>query len=392
MNFFKRSKPKKRETLPVLPAPATMNLRQNPFLNSLSPLSQTEFELYKSLRESVPVIDAAIEKTVRLIGNFEVIADDKAAQGQLDRFMSTVPSRGGNEGIYSFITAYFEELLTYGQSVGEIVLTGDGSDIGALYIANFNDVEIKNDGNPLELIVCPKGSGKPVAYQGLIIPTLLKPQSGTVKGTSILKGLPFVSSILLKIFNSIGTNWERVGNIRYAVTYKPDTGSASITASQVQEIADQWSRAMRSSEVCDFVSVGDVNIKVIGADNQILDCDIPIRHLMEQIIAKLSIPPFMLGISWSSTERMSAQQADILTSELEYYRSLITPVIRKIAETFLMLNGFGSGVEVKWNLINLQDELELSQARLNNAQALEIEERVNREYKLEVEYENGSSY
>ena len=132
---------------------------------------------------------------------------------------------------------------------------------------------------------------------------------------------------------------------------------------------------MRSSEVCDFVSVGDVSVKVIGADNQILECDVPVRHLLEQIISKLAIPPFMLGISWSTSERMSSQQSDILTSELEHYRTLLTPVIAKICKTFLRLRGYGDGVKVKWDLINLQDEVELSQARLNNAQAFEIEKR-----------------
>ena len=104
----------------------------------------------------------------------------------------------------------------------------------------------------------------------------------------------------------------------------------------------------------------------------------------EQIVAKLALPPFVLGLSWSSTERMSTQQADILTSELEYYRSLVTPVISKIANMYLRLNGINTDIEVKWDLINLQDELELSQARLNNAQAIEIEQRIP---KAEMEVE-----
>ena len=48
---------------------------------------------------------------------------------------------------------------------------------------------------------------------------------------------------------------------------------------------------MRSDSVCDFVSVGDVSIKVIGAESDMPDCDIPVRHILEQIIAKLGIPP-----------------------------------------------------------------------------------------------------
>lgn len=83
------------------------------------------------------------------------------------------------------------------------------------------------------------------------------------------------------------------------------------------------------------MSVGDVSIKVIGAESDMPDCDIPVRHILEQIIAKLGIPPFLLGISWSSTERMSEQQADILTSELAYYRTVLEPVITKLCRLIL---------------------------------------------------------
>lgn len=376
MNFFKRNKLKKQEGKLVFPAPTTSSQTPYSLINNLSQFSKAELELYKNLRESVPIIDAAIEKTIRLIGNFTVKAEDGESNRALNNFLENVTTVGGNYGIYPFITSYLNHLLTYGRAVGEIVLTSDNSTVGALYLADLNDVEITTDGNPLNLIVC-KSDGKntPAANQNLIMPTLLNPEPDSLKGKSILSSLPFVSSILLKIFESLGKNWDRVGNVRFAVTYKPDSSSVAVTQQQAQQIADEWSKAMRSNEVCDFVSIGDVNVKAIGADNQILDCDVPIRHIAEQIIAKLGLPPFVLGISWSSTERMSSQQADILTSELEYYRSILTPVISKICKTYLLLNGYNSTVKVKWDLINLQDEVELSQARLNNAKAKEIESR-----------------
>lgn len=372
MDFFKRKK--KEESSKVFPTPSTAQKHPFSFINGYTPLSRVEIDLYKSLREAVPIIDAAIEKTIRLMGYFTVTAEDSDGNKALNYFLNNVPAGGGNYGIYPFITAYISELLTYGRAVGEIVPSWDNSTVSALYIANQKDVEIVADSHPLNLMVCRSDSmNMPLPYQNLILPTLLNPEPGTVKGTSVLASLPYVSSILLKIFNSIGNNWDRVGNVRFAVTYKPENGVSSVTQAQAQQIADEWSKAMRSSEVCDFVSVGDVNVKVIGADNQVLDCDVPVRHLLEQIVAKLALPPFVLGLSWSSTERMSTQQADILTSELEYYRLIITPVIRKICNTFLALNGYGQGVNVKWDLINLQDEVELSQARLNTARAKEIE-------------------
>ena len=125
--------------------------------------------------------------------------------------------------------------------------------------------------------------------------------------------------------------------------------------------------------VKDFISVGDVDIRVIGADNQIIDTQVPVRQLLEQIVAKLSIPPFLLGLNWSTTEKMSSQQADILTSELEYYRRLLTPVLKRVCDTFLRLCGAPCGCSISWANINLQDELALARARLYNAQAAQIE-------------------
>ncbi len=121
--------------------------------------------------------------------------------------------------------------------------------------------------------------------------------------------------------------------------------------------------------VKDFVAVGDVSVKVIGADNNVLSSEIPVRQLTEQIIAKTGLPPYMLGLSWSTTERMSIQQADMLTTELKSYRKVITPVLIKIARQYLDLKSIWLPVNVEWADITLQDETEHAKARLYNAQA-----------------------
>lgn len=347
--------------------------------------TRAERELYASLRESVPIIDAAICKIVRLMGTFRIVAYDKRAQQLADNLVRSVNIGGSSRGMHGFIYSYVEQLLTYGEAVGEMVLGADGNGVEWLYNASLDDVEIRANNSPLDLIVCRNDCGvvTPVKYQQLVMATLLNPKPGTVHGTSVLSGLPFVSSILLRIFGSVKTNWERVGDVRFAVTYNPDSSTQSFTKESARLIADEWKKAMRSDSVCDFVSVGDVSVKVIGAESQMPDCDIPIRHVMEQIIAKLGIPPFLLGISWSSTERMSEQQADILTSELEYYRTIINPVISKIVSTHLRLGGYNCGFDIEWSSINLQDAVELSQARLNNAQAMQIEKENDLEADIE---------
>lgn len=380
MKFGKRKKEKPSPQCSVVQT-VPANCYSSPTgILSFEGQSRAERELFSSLRESLPIIDAAIWKIVRLIGKFKIITDDSAWQSIADEFVKNVKTNGSSQGMNNFIYTYLDSLLTYGCAVGEMVPDAALGRISALYNANLDDVELVADGSPLDLTVCKSGNGGvvPVKNQNLLLATLLNPKPGTIHGTSILSGLPFVSSILLRIFGSVKTNWERVGDVRFAVTYNPPNGEG-FSKDDAKIIADEWRKAMRSQSVCDFVSVGDVSIKVIGAESQMPDCEVPIRSIMEQILAKLGIPPFLLGLSWSSTERMSEQQADILTSELNYYRAVVEPVIVKTVKTHLQLCGCGCNFKVEWDNINLQDAVELSQARLNNAQAMQIEKELGTE-------------
>ena len=346
----------------------------NPFENlcDFYPSGVSNPDLYRSLREAVPIIDTAIYKLVRLTGGFNVRTLNGKNQMELDNFAKNISVNGTSQGLQQFIDIYFEQLLTYGTSAGEIIT--NGNEIHSLYNVPICNISLKRNPEKFnEILVCRPDSlsGAPVKYQDLVMFSALNPETGNIMGTSILKGLPFVSSILLKIYNSIGQNFERAGNLRYAVTYNPgsDMLDRAYAKERATQIATEWANAMNGSSVKDFVAVGDVQIKVIGADNQILDSEIPVKQLLEQIVAKLSIPPFMLGMSWSTTERMSSQQADALTTELTAYRRLLTPVIEKICNMYLRLCGNSSGVEVIWDDITLQDSVEEAKAQLYRAQA-----------------------
>ena len=84
----------------------------------------------------------------------------------------------------------------------------------------------------------------------------------------MFRGMPFLADILLKIYNTIGVNWERAGNIRYSVICKGGENLDPVTAQERgKAVAAEWSRAMEDNKngtVRDFVAVGDVEIKVIG--------------------------------------------------------------------------------------------------------------------------------
>ena len=344
-------------------------------LQGYFPGRQAELELYRSLREAIPIIDAALDKTVRLLGDFSVRCGNPRAEEAARRFAEEVNVGGMQRGVHAFLHTFFNQLLTYGTAVGEMALT-DGR-LTHLYNADLHDVALCAGENPLDVTVCTRGAGGklvPVRYPALILKSVLNPEPGCVYGTSLLKGLPFVSDILLKIYNTLGVNWERVGNVRYCVTYKPqnDALDKAYAKERAEQIAEQWSAAMQGGTPKDFVAVGDVCVRAIGADSQIPDSEVPVRQLLEQIVAKLGIPPFLLGLSWSSTERMSAQQADILTSEIDYYRRLLDPTLRTIFRTFLHLEGFGDDIEIEWEALTLQDITALSRAAYYDAQTKKI--------------------
>ena len=356
---------------------------RHPFgaLDGYVPLRHGEIAIYRAIREAVPIVDAAIWKLIRLTGGVTVTCREKKAQEGLDWFLQHVNTGRGQRGIQSFLDCYLDSMLTCGRAVGEIVPDRRRTDIAALLCGNVADVEIKEGDSPLEFAIWgrdPGGMMRRLPRQELLLFTPFQPETDSPYGVSMLRSMPFLTEILLKIYQATGMNWERMGNLRFAVVYKP--GDTPMDQALVQErsrqIAREWSAAMQAGKdgsVRDFVAVGDVEIKVIGADNQVLDSEVPVRQILEQLVARTGIPPFLLGLSWSSTERMSTQQADMMTSEITAIRRSLEPVVERVCELWLRLHGYDSRVEVDWQDINLQDLVEEARAELYWEQARGLE-------------------
>ncbi|MBP3661297.1 MAG: serine/threonine protein phosphatase [Oscillospiraceae bacterium] len=360
-------------------APAVAQLRMgsaHPFggLRGYVPLGGGEERIYRELRAAVPVVDAAILKLVRLCGGFQVRC---SAEERLREFLRTVPCGRGQYGIDAFLSAYLDSLLTYGRAAGELVVAGER--LRAVCWGDVTALEVREGANGLDMELWgpdEQGLLRRLPWQELLLFTTLNPEPEHPYGVSLLRGMPFLADILMKIYNTIGVNWERAGNVRYSVICRPEENLDPAQARERgSQIAGEWARAMEDGKngmVRDFVAVGDVEIKVIGGESPILDSEVPVRQILEQLIAKTGLPPFLLGLSWSTTERMSAQQADLLTSELWAIRRAVEPVIRRICGTWLILEGLDPKVEIVWDEISLQDMAETARAELYRAQARKL--------------------
>ncbi len=367
---------KRKEKHPVGAVCQLRNGNAHPFgaLRSFTPLGSGQERIYRELRVAVPVLDAAVGKLVRLSGGFSVQCRNRVAQERLEEFLKTVPCGRGQVGIDSFLAGYIDSLLTYGRAVGELVVAG-----GKLRAVCWGDVtalEIQEGENAMDTVIWgmdSHGLMRPLPYQHLLLFTTMNPEPGSPYGVSLFRGMPFLADILMKIYNTIGSNWERAGNVRYSVICK---GGEDMDPAVVQErgtqVASEWAKAMedvKNGTVRDFVAVGDVEIRVIGGEAPILDSQVPVRQILEQLVAKTGLPPFLLGLNWSTTERMSTQQADLLTSELWALRRTVEPAVAKICRTYLALEGLDDRVDILWNDISLQDITEEARAELYKAQA-----------------------
>lgn len=338
------------------------------------PLGGNEERMYRQIREAVPVLDAAVEKLVRLSSGFDVRCSSEENTRKLQDFLARVNCGRGQQGIDSFLSAYIDSLLTYGRAVGEMVVSG--GHLAAVCWGDVTALEVQEGDSPLEVVLWGMDEHRqmrPLPYQNLLLFTSWHPEPAHPYGVSMFRGLPFFTDILMKIYHTMGVNWERAGNVRYSVICKPEENLDPATAQERgNQIAREWARAMEDGKngmVRDFVAVGDVQIRVIGADGQILDSQTPVRQILEQLVAKTGLPPFLLGFSWSTTERMSAQQADLLTSELWALRRTVQPALLKICRTYLAMEGLDPRVEILWDDISLQDISEQAQAALHLAQA-----------------------
>jgi len=366
----------KKKDVPVTARACQLRSTQSyPFgaLHSFVPLGTGEETVYRKLREAIPVLDAAVGKLVRLAGGFQIKCRNQNAQKKLEQFLRYVPCGRGQEGIGSFLDGYLNSLLTYGRAVGEMVVAG--GHLRAVCWGDVTPLQVQEGNNVLDTVLYgpdENGHMRPLPYPHLLLFTALNPEPAHPYGVSLFRGMPFLADILMKIYATIGSNWERAGNVRYSVVCKSDE---RMDASQIQQrgtqVANEWAKAMEDSKngtVRDFVAVGDVQIKVIGGDAPILDSQIPVRQMLEQLVAKTGLPPFLLGLHWNATERMSAQQVDILTAELWALRRTVEPALRRICKTYLALEGLDDRVEIQWDDISLQDITREAQAELYKAQ------------------------
>jgi hypothetical protein len=337
-------------------------------------------EFFEFLREAIPVIDAAHNRLVSLDGHLIVKGRNEALVTEIREWMENVPVNDLQKGIQAFHQNLSNEAFEQGFSISEFVTSQKRDDIVQLRVADSKFIKFKRSGNAVDIY---QKSDQDMMERKLKPDNLLYFSIGNENqnpyGTPLMRSCEFVAQILVTIQNATKSVWERFGDPSFSVIYKTSKKEGTDLAGRYNAIKTEFDTALRAKQQgksVDFIRAIDkdseLTIQIIGADGQVLEMEVPARHVLEQIIAKTGLPAWMLGMHWSTTERLSNAEVEVLLADVSTRQSAKLPLFTNLVKTLLTLRGKTWKPGDWWlefDQVNLHDLVAQAQARFLNAQA-----------------------
>jgi hypothetical protein len=371
---------------------------------------------YEMLREAIPIFDSAIRQSITLEGFLRPIGDDMELVRDLEDFFLNVPVNDMQKGIQAFQENTSNEKFEQGFAVTEFIANKKRDDIDRLVVADSKSIIFRRNASgrvePWFRSGTPKQSGytmpasvidailnvrygRSVSYNGVTEVRLVPDNKNYFSignenqdphGVSIMRSTEFVSQIIVTIQNGFKHIGERYGDPMHHVHYKAGKGGGDLETRRklIETDFNNIVTAKRKGKSGDLVTAGgpdsDVKVEVIGGQNQIYSFEVPLRHLLEQIVAKTNLPAWLLGIYWSTTERMATLEIEAALSSAKIRQLAMLPEYIKLCANFLRLRGrtwnritTSTDSPGDWGLIfespSYRDVMTMANARFLNAQA-----------------------
>jgi hypothetical protein len=346
---------------------------------------ETSFTLLRQFHRSVPVMGRAIDILAGFVGYPSIKSENEQLKAETDAWMRTVSFGNVGTGLGPWVKDHLGQALLYGYGVGEMVPTSGRNDVERLWSYLSPPFAFKTDAEGAFQIVQSQGMAREVALDPVTsLLTVPFSEGCNPNGQSLFFSSLTFCQAWMDIAHAYRAMWKRSGIPTYHINWQPpqtlDDPDGVIAGSIAAAMAESWNKAIKSQVVDgvaeDFFSVGPATVTVIGADGAIIDITISKRAVVEEIVAATGIPAWMLGYSWSTTERLSTQQADMLLATVDNLRRAVSPAIEKILRTRNLLALRDGEWELDWPDVNLQDRLQTANADLADARADETREKV----------------
>lgn len=360
---------------------------------------------YEALREAIGMIDGGINTLVTLDGIVRVRGkNERLVKLIRTGLMQRIPVNDNEQGLQAFYASQGNEIYEQGFSVGETVMDAQGRELIGLRVADSKGIGFMRGDGTLRTFYrppAPKRTGRRdgtdevetvLRNQGMtaidaisrsqfvelpadrVVYASYQSEADNPYGTSIIRSIEFVSQIMLRIHNATGQVWDRFGDPPLQLVYK--TKNTKLQAKDLDARRDKLATelqkvltAKRLGNSADFVqAIGaddTIEIRVIGGDGKPLEIEMPARHMAEQVLAKFGLPSWMMGLQWSTAERMADQQSEMVlqASRTRFERRL--PGLVSIVETWLRGRGETwehDDWELYQELPSLRDVLKRAQA------------------------------
>lgn len=369
--------------------------------------------IYESLRENIGIIDRALGLLITFDGLVRIEGRNQRLVDEITEWGKHVKVNDTQFGLQAFLNNFSNEAYEQGHMVAQYVADSALGDIEKLVVADSKDILYLRGAAGLEIWYRPasaaallnrtptervqdiiQGRHDRAAFAGQmggigytqlagdnIILYSVRNENQNPYGTSYLRSLPFVAKILLTIHNSVRLNWERYGDPSYFLKYKGSKGDLGekTLSERKKSITDSFNLVMdakKKGTTSDFIQAlgkdSDLTIEIIGAEGKVMQMEIPGRAMMEQIVSALSLPPNLLGLQWSSTERNAQFQVEVALQEGFTRAALKSALVERLIIALLRLRG-RSWRPGDWRVVfdqpNLHDLVAQAQANFLNAQA-----------------------
>ena len=340
---------------------------------------KVESDFYEFLREGIPIIDTAINRLVSLDGHVVVKGYNETLVDEIQDWIDNVAVNDVQKGMQAFHQNLSNEAFEQGFGFGEFVTDKKRTDIVGLRVADSKFIQFKRTAAGLDIY---QKANDDLDYRLLNPVNLMyfsiNNENQNPSGTALMRSCEFVAKILVTIQNSILNVWERFGDPSFSIIYKTSKKDGAEHEKRRKTLQDEFDtaiRAKRAGQSADFVRAidkdSDIIIKIIGADGQVLEAEVPLRHVLEQICGKTGLPPWMLSLHWSTTERLSNAEAEMLLADVATRQAAKMPLFTNLVKTMLLLRGrtWKKGDWwLEWGQVNLHDIVQQAQARFLNAQ------------------------
>jgi len=339
------------------------------------------YKVYDAIRQAIPFVDVGLRKFSRLVAGFHVTCEVEATQQAVDVFLEQVRCNDIQRGFRAFEMRHVNALLQYGRAIGEIVPTTTGRDIYQLMPIAPAKVRLqRNDAG--EIVIGEEdgfGGFREYEHQELLLYNVIGGEIDNLFGVSLLRAIPFVAETMLMMENAIKQQWRRQGAPAFVFEDRVPK-EAGLTPEQlkkreaaVRKAVKLWAqRGWEKQGVMDFTisTQGEFIVTTLGADAKQLEYKETLRSLEEQIVASIELAPFLLGLQWSTTERLSQQQADAIIAAVDDVRAEVGSDWMRVLDWWQRLTGTQGEMVVNWEPVMLQDVVETARAEFMQAQAM----------------------